>query len=226
MKRTSEQVRTNSPNYTKLHMLTMILGLVALDKEMGRNPWLVAFAPIRIVTAGGFLAVSYLRNREATGDIDYLIDPEFVGDGDINKALHAAIESVGDRLKFNYEWFNDDISIFVTKRARENVFERADKQGITLFKGEYLEVLAAPIEWALERKLRRIYAGDRDRKAETDMADAVALLKKLKERTNEPLDLESIRTMNTNGFDVCPDHDTMHRVANVYRDEYKEEPFK
>ena len=37
---------------------------------MGENPWLIAFAPIRLITAGGFVAVSYLKNRESTGDLD------------------------------------------------------------------------------------------------------------------------------------------------------------
>lgn len=35
-------------------------GLLALDNAMGQDPWLVAFAPIRLISAGGFLAVSYL----------------------------------------------------------------------------------------------------------------------------------------------------------------------
>ena len=46
---------------------------------MGSNAWLVAFTPIRVFTAGGFLAVSYLKNRDSTGDLDYLIEPEYVG---------------------------------------------------------------------------------------------------------------------------------------------------
>ncbi|KAL4783849.1 hypothetical protein BJX76DRAFT_243332 [Aspergillus varians] len=200
-------------------------GLVALDAEMGRNPWLVAFAPIRILTTGGFLAVSYLKTRDTTADLDYLIEPEFAGDGDVKSALRESIDSVGYQLKFNDEWFNDDISIFVTKRTREILFERADGQGIMLWEGENLKVLAAPIEWALESKLRRLHRGHRDRKAETDMADAIALLKLLRNRSKGLLDLESIRTMNTNGFDICPDIATMHRVAAEYSRHYHEEIF-
>lgn len=80
--------------------------------------------------------------------------------------------------------------------------------------------LAAPLEWALERKLRRIHAADRGRKAEYDMVDAIALLKELRVRNKGPLDEESIRTMNMNGFDVLPDHETMRRVAREYRHKY------
>ncbi|KAJ5091892.1 hypothetical protein NUU61_006762 [Penicillium alfredii] len=201
-------------------------GLAALDTAMGQDVWLAAFAPIRIITAGGFLAVSYLKNRDSTGDIDYLIDPEFVGDKEVQDALHKAILSVARQLQYNNEWINEAMAIFVTKTARQQLFQEAEKQGIVLFKGENLEVLAAPIEWALERKLRRIHAADRDRKAELDMVDAVAFLKHLREQNNGPLDLESIRTMNVNRFDLLPDHRTMQQVADAYRQEHNEEIFK
>ncbi|KAJ5195219.1 uncharacterized protein N7498_008657 [Penicillium cinerascens] len=201
-------------------------GLKALDAEMGRNPWLIAFAPIRIITAGGFLAVSYLKSRESTGDIDYLIDPEFAGDNEIKTALRTAVSSVASQLRYNEQWINEDIAIFVTGNARKRLFAEAERQGIILFKGENLEILAAPLEWALERKLRRIHAADRDRKAEYDMTDALALLKYLRERNRGPLDGESIRTMNINGFDVIPDRSTMELVAHAYRRQYNEDVFK
>lgn len=118
------------------------------------------------------------------------------------------------------------MAIFVTKKTRQALFEQSIEQGITLFKGENLEVLAAPIEWTLERKLRRIHAANWDRKAEIDIADAVAFLKLLKERNNGPLDLEMIWTMNMNGFDLIPDYKTMQQVADAYRHKYKEEIFK
>lgn len=118
------------------------------------------------------------------------------------------------------------MAIFVTKKTRETLFEQAEKQGITLFKGENLEILAAPIEWALERKLRRIHAANRDRKTEQDIADAIALLKHLRAQNNGPLDPDSIVAMNINGFDVIPDYGTMQRVADSYRRKYNEEIFQ
>lgn len=192
---------------------------------MGRSEWLVAFAPIRILTAGGFLAVSYFKCRDSTGDLDYLIEPEFVGDKDIQGALDTAIRNVSLRLEFNRDWINQAVAIFVTKKTRQTLFEQAEKQGITLFKGQNLEVLAAPIEWALERKLRRIHATNRDRKAELDMVDAITFLKHLRERNNGPLNLELVRTMNMNQFDVIPDHKTLKQVADAYLQKYGEEIF-
>jgi hypothetical protein len=148
------------------------------------------------------------------------------GDKDIEGPLRGAVLDVAERLSYNDDWVNDDMAIFVTKKTRQALFEQATKQGIILFKGENLEVLAAPIEWALERKLRRIHAGNRGRKAELDIADAIAFLNVLKTRNEGPLDLESIRTMNMNGFDVIPDYKTMQQVADAYRPKYNEEIFK
>ncbi|KAJ5707745.1 hypothetical protein N7488_007546 [Penicillium malachiteum] len=201
-------------------------GLLALDKAMGTDPWIIAFAPIRIISAGGFLAVSYLKHRDSTGDIDYLIDPEFAKDKDVQDALQRAILSVARELDFSKDWINESMGIFVTGEARESLFTRAEEQNIVLFKGDNLEILAAPLEWALERKLRRIYASDRGRKAELDMTDAVALLDALRERNDGPLDMESVRRMNANGFDVLPDIRIMEKVAGEYQAKYNREIFK
>ena len=95
-----------------------------------------------------------------------------------------------------------------------------------LFKGENLEVLAAPVKWALECKLRRIHTTNQDQKVEIDIADAIAFLKLLKECNNGPLDLEMIWTMNMNRFNLIPDYKTMQQVADAYRHNYKEEIFK
>jgi hypothetical protein len=193
---------------------------------MSSNDWINAFAPIRIISAGGFLAVTYLKNRQSTGDIDYLIDPEFAEDKDIKGPLQTAINAVAHQLKYEDKWINEDMAIFVTKKTRQTLFKQAEKQGIMLFKGKSLEILAAPLEWALERKIRRIYAAERGRKIENDLTDAVALLRELRARNRGPLDGKYIQRLNMNGFDVLPDHETMQRVAREYRLKYNEDIFK
>lgn len=45
-------------------------------------------------------------------------------------------------------------------------------------------------------------------------------------RNNGPLDLESIRMMNMNGFDVIPDYKTLQQVADANRHKYNEEIFR
>ncbi|KAK2793312.1 hypothetical protein FQN50_010009 [Emmonsiellopsis sp. PD_5] len=200
-------------------------GLKALDTELRNDPMTVAFAPITVITAGGFLAVTFLKNRTATGDLDYLLPPQWADDKDIKTPLRQAIRKVATGLDFNDEWANDDVSLFVSSRARETLFQQAKEQNIVLFTGEHIRVLAAPIEWAIERKIRRLYMGERDRKAEFDMSDCLTMLKYLRDRNDGPLDEEHIRTLNVNGFDVVPDKKTMDRIAAAYCEKYNEDVF-
>ncbi|EFQ98612.1 hypothetical protein MGYG_01636 [Nannizzia gypsea CBS 118893] len=203
-----------------------MVGLRALDEEIGKNEMVIAFAPIRLIAAGGFLAVMMLHNRTATGDLDYLMEPEWSSDVDIQKPFHDAIVKVSRDLDYNIEWANEDIGLFVTKDTRNYLFSKAEEQNIVLFKGNYLVVLAAPIEWALERKIRRIYAADRGRKTEFDMSDCLAMLGYLREQQNGPLNREHIRTLNVNNFDVLPDNMTMEIIAIAYREKFGEEIFQ
>lgn len=167
----------------------------------------------------------YLKNRQATEDMDYLLDPEWAKDDDIRTPLREAIVAVAEMHGYSHDWANEEGGVFVTSEARAELMGEAIKQDIVLWSGENIRVLAAPVEWALERKLRRIHNADRGRKAELDLSDALAMLKLLRDRKGDKLDMEYHRTMNRNGFDVLPGVQTMQRVAAAYQAEYNEEIF-
>jgi hypothetical protein len=63
-----------------------------------------------LVSAGGFLAVTYLKCRENTGEIDYLLDPEFV-DEDVRNAFREAVRSAAVQLGYNEDWVNYPMGI-------------------------------------------------------------------------------------------------------------------
>jgi hypothetical protein len=133
---------------------------------------------------------------------------------------------VARTLNYNDDWLNDDMGLFVTNKARRILFQRALEQDIVLWKGENLVIFAAPMEWALERKMRRIYSSDRGRKADFDMSDCLAMLRWLKERNGmKVLNREYVRTLNVNTFDVIPDDDTMERIGAAYEERYSERIF-
>ncbi|TAQ85333.1 hypothetical protein B7494_g6343 [Chlorociboria aeruginascens] len=198
--------------------------LKRLDQEMAKNDFLYAFAPINVVTVGGFLAVSYFKNRETTGDLDYMIDPQWAQDDEIKSPLKDAIDLVAQEEKFESEWMNDGLQIWATTAASETIFARAYEQNILLFDGKSLRVWAAPFEWALERKLRRIAYSKRGSK-KGDMGDALALFKHFREANGGPLDMEYFQNLNMNGFDMAPEPNHMEKVATEYRDVYKEDLF-
>ncbi|KAB8231250.1 hypothetical protein BDV23DRAFT_169974 [Aspergillus alliaceus] len=198
---------------------------ILLDTKLAAVPVVVAFAPIKVIAAGGFFAVAHLKNRQTTKDLDYLLEPDWAGDDDIKRSLRKAIVQVADELGYPQNWANEDVALFVTKQARHLLMELALKQNIVLWSGNHITVLSAPVEWALERKLRRIYAADRGRKAELDLSDALAMLKLLKDTKGGKLDMEYYRTLNINGFDVVPNIETMKRISAAYKAKYKEDVF-
>ncbi|RDL35155.1 Uncharacterized protein BP5553_07086 [Venustampulla echinocandica] len=198
--------------------------LKRLDHEMGDNDFLATFAPIDVVTVGGYLAVTYFKNREATGDLDYMIDPQWAQDDEIKFPRKFAIKSVAKKEKFEFDWMNDGLEIWTTPAASKTIFERAYEQNILLFDGQSIRVWAAPLEWALERKLRRTAYSERGSKT-VDMEDALALFKHFRDANGGPLDMESFRNLNLNGFDLVPEHNHMEKVAARYQDMYKEELF-
>ncbi|KAL5333476.1 hypothetical protein BJX70DRAFT_61233 [Aspergillus crustosus] len=199
--------------------------LQALDEELGKFDFIVAFAPIKLITAGGFLAVNYLRNRDTTKDLNYLLDPEWAADDDIKKPLEQAILRVSKRLQISDLWATEDMASYVTKETRIHLFRKALKQDIILFRGDNLIILAAPIKWALKRKIRWMFAPGRDRRVEVDMCDLLALLKCERDRKGGPLNREHLRTQSVNSFDVVPDTAGMEQIAAAYREKYKDEIF-
>ncbi|KAL2812094.1 hypothetical protein BJX63DRAFT_432904 [Aspergillus granulosus] len=199
--------------------------LKALDEELGKFEFIVAFAPIKLISAGGFLAVNHLKNRETTKDLNYLLDPEWATDEDIKTPLEQAISRVSQRLQISERWATEDMSLYVTKETRVHLFRKAQKQNITLFRGDHLIILAAPIKWALKRKIRWMFAPGRDRMVEVDMSDLLAMLKWIRDRKGGLLNREHVRTQSLNSFDVVPDAAGMEQIAAAYREKYKDEIF-
>ncbi|CAI7668931.1 unnamed protein product [Penicillium pancosmium] len=201
------------------------LGLQVLDTEMGQDDWLIAFAPITLISTGGFLATNFFHNRESTGDIDYLLEPQWAHDNDIKKPLRDAMTRAARHLGFIDDWLNDEVAFFVPDNHRELLFEKAEEQNIVLWEGANLRVLAVPLEWALERKLRRIHNSRRHIKRGSDISDVVAMLKHLRTQAGGPLNREYVRTMSICSFEMPPDKHTMNEIAAAYRDKYNEEAF-
>lgn len=193
---------------------------------MGKSEWLTAFAPITLLSAGGFLAVNYLGNRESTSDLDYFLEPQWANDDDIKEPLHDAMLSTARKLGYTSNWANPEMSVFISDKSRQLLFEEAEKQNIVLWEGPNLRILAVPLEWALERKLRRVHNGGMQRmKRDTDISDVLALLKHLMARHGRPLSREYVRTLNMASTEMLPDHATMDKIAAAYREKYNEEAF-
>ena len=80
----------------------------------------MAFAPIRMIVAGGFFSVMYLKNRKTTTDMDFLLDPEWANDEDIKVPLQKSIREVANEAHYMEDWANEDVGVFVTEKTRRS----------------------------------------------------------------------------------------------------------
>lgn len=172
-------------------------GLSELDAALAESSLLMSVAPIRFVTMGGMLATAFFQNRHATKDIDVLIDPNVDAVAEYRSEVLRVIQSVGRRKGFTKEWMNDELKIFIQSSNRLNLFLQSVDQGIVAFQGANIVVYAARLDFALERKLRRVSEGDTERVRGTDLSDAVALVHYLK-GDGHPLSWEYVSGLDEN----------------------------
>lgn len=197
------------------------LGLASLDQEIGKSELLLSVAPVRLVSVGGSLAVCLLRNRDSSWDIDCILDPNIAAVEEFAEDFQAAVQAVSDRGGFEESWLNRGLETFIHSPKRMPLFLESIEQGLSIYSGKNLCVFAGRLDWALERKVRRIaHTRRHEQGKDVDLTDAVALLKRMVDMAGRPLTFESVRALNYNGFDVEPTRDALVRIAKSYRATY------
>lgn len=139
------------------------------------------------------MAVSYLRNRLATEDIDYIIDPNIENLGKIKEKLQKAIIAVARKHNISEEWINGRMELFAVGATKTQLFRESIDQQVVLWRGKNLVIHAAKWEWSLARKLKRIGSERR----EVDVSDAVEILKIMVDKNNGPLTRDTMKAWNT-----------------------------
>ncbi|KAK2813858.1 hypothetical protein FQN50_000259 [Emmonsiellopsis sp. PD_5] len=200
-------------------------GVAALDEAMGKDPLIYAYSPITMISPGGYPAVTYFRNRATTEDIDIIIDPEHASDKDIADLIHEKMTEVGEGLGLGRGWMNDAVNLFLTKEARQSLFKDAEQQNIVLWGGENLKILAPPLAWGIETKLRRLTTKPGHHKMPTDVEDILVMLNTLIGGKGVPLKRQEVQAWNRNGFDVMIKGHVLDMIAEAYQSRYGMFPF-
>ena len=174
--------------------LPSLSALVALDDEIAKSKNLRAVAPLRLLSAGGFVAVGLFRNRDTPEDIDYILDPATKNVEKVKRKLQRAIQAVSNAQAIHDEWINSRMEIFAVGEAnKKRLFQDSVRQGTVLWQGKNLIIYAAKWEWALARKIKRIGS----QKREVDVSDAVELLGQMVRDHGGPLPYELIKSWDT-----------------------------
>jgi hypothetical protein len=156
---------------------------------------------VKIVAVGGYVAVSYLRNRTSTEDIDYILEPYSEGAAKVEEKLEEAITKVADDANYAMKWMNSNVGVYAAGDARQTLFQESIAQGVVLWQGKNLILYAAKWEWTLQRKLKRIASERRD----VDMSDSVAILKNIVDANGAPLTRAYVKNLNTNIYTPTAD---------------------
>jgi hypothetical protein len=103
-----------------------------LDAKLGEDPFIIAFAPITLMASGGFFAMTHFQTRKTTEDLDHIVDPEWAHDEEIKTPIRNAIGLVAEKHKYMTDWANDNMALFVTRKAKKLLMENAIEQDIVL----------------------------------------------------------------------------------------------
>ncbi|KAM3557763.1 hypothetical protein MY1884_001691 [Beauveria asiatica] len=183
----------------------------------------MSVAPIRLISVGGSLAVLLCGNRTSSTDIDCILDPQVAETDEYAPEWSKAVARTALIARLFNGWLNQQLTIFVRQDKRRILFLQSVQQGITIYEADNLVIFAARLDWALERKMRRIaYATERREHKDVDIPDAAAIIKLMASRDDyaTPLSFDFIKGLNFNGFDVVPTDDAIQRVARYYREKY------
>ena len=190
-------------------------GLRAVDAAIESSDLLMSVAPLRFMTVGGMLAVSLFENRPTTKDIDFLLDPNVDAVREYHAEVRRIINEVGEKHGFNDDWMNDELKIFIRQSNRLNMFLQSVEQGMVVHEGKNLVVYAGRLDFALERKLRRLN-GDNIRPRDLDLSDAVALVHMLKD-PDHPLSWQYCQSLDDNEIGMQVGNGGIQVVADEYQ---------
>lgn len=184
---------------------------------------LMSVASIRLLSVGECLAVRLCFNRTASYDIDCMLDPNVAAVQDYLQEFEQGVLATATEGGLSDDWLNQQVELFIARSRRLALFLQSVEQDMPVFQGENLVIYAGKLEWALERKIRRVaHARDRRGTKDVDVPDATALLRLMRSRGGPLMTFEHVRGLNFNGFDVPPTHDAIREVADFYVKTYGE----
>lgn len=137
--------------------------------------------PIPVDHSRSSCVFRYLRNRPSSQDLDYFLNARRFGGQyeHVRDELRKLIEAVAKHLRYDPQWANDEVRVFLTLLDDpEIVFEQSKRQNIVLYREANVVIYAVKWEWVLARKLKRLQMVGQQARAE-DWKDTIAITKLL-----------------------------------------------
>jgi hypothetical protein len=176
-------------------------------------------SPVRMISAGGFVAVTLFGNRASTEDVDYMLDTQMRDPKKAEEKLLVAIKAVTQLLQMEEGWINDSMAVFAVGDKRKDLFRASIEQNEMLFHGKHLIIYAVEWQWAMTRKLIRLSTGG-DREGGIDRSDSVELLRRIIGIGGLPLDRSVVKSWTDNIYTPITDS-VLDGVAADYERKYQ-----
>jgi hypothetical protein len=114
-----------------------------LDNEIGISEDLVAAGPIKLIAAGGSVAVAHFCNRDSTGGLDYILDPDVINYYNVAAMLAEVIRNVAQTARYTANWADNYVGVFAVGHVRRRLFRASITQNTLIYGGKHLHVYAA-----------------------------------------------------------------------------------
>lgn len=109
----------------------------------------------------------------------------------------------------------DEVKIFIQRSRRLDLFLQSVEQGIAVYRGQNLVVYAGRLDFALERKLRRVDERAAGRSRQIDISDAVALVHHLR-GDGHPLSWHLVQKLDENRLGMKIGNEGIRATASAY----------
>ncbi|EIM79652.1 uncharacterized protein STEHIDRAFT_163475 [Stereum hirsutum FP-91666 SS1] len=161
-------------------------------------------APIEYVSAGGYLAVTYFKNRETTDDID-VVRVNYGSDWDDHKRsiFYDCVRTVASVRNLGSDWFSMSLGITAPDGTlRDEWIAITKRQNIILYESAMIRIYAADLKWCLVSKIKRypqlvtvVGMARLEQKQRTEIEDMRNILAHMmKERKFKPVTEKELRS--------------------------------
>lgn len=149
-----------------------------------------------------------------------LIDPNVDAVPEYRDEVWKSIRRVSKTHGFVHDWVNDQLRIFLRNELRENLFLESIRQNVLIYAGKNLVIYAGRLDFALERKLRRVAQKSGNRNLEYDLSDALAIIDYLVSERGHPLGVDYCMSLDENGFGLAVERSDIEMVAARYLNKF------
>ncbi|KAK4149396.1 hypothetical protein C8A00DRAFT_18898 [Chaetomidium leptoderma] len=178
---------------------------------------------LSVIAVGGAVNTLYLRSRATTHDVD-VFGSDFGNESRmlLDEAMHDAQQHIPG---LGTDWLNTETQMWMPGPMHDELTQMARQQNIHVYRGQGLDILAAPWEYAFTAKISRILLGGNQARP-YDLPDAVTYIHEyIRSHGNQPVPIATVLGWARRWNHEITEDVLKNRVNPEYRRRYGEDAF-